>query len=104
MADSFGTAPVGSAVRPCPLAKKEQPEHWIEIELIGEDDQPILWEHYRVVLPSGETVEGLLDDRGQVRIDHLPSGGECQVSFPDLDKDAFEFVRATSARQSKDGM
>jgi hypothetical protein len=100
MADTFADAPVGSVVQPCPFANKEA-IHWIEIELIGEDDKPIPWERYKVVLPDGRIVEGLLDDAGFVRIDQILPAGNCRVSFPDLDKEAVEFVRTMGPKPPK---
>ncbi len=64
---------------------------WIEIQLIGEDDLPIPKEKYAVLLPGGTIVTGTLDDQGTARVANIP-GGVCKVSFPDLDKDAWQTV------------
>ena len=66
-----------------------QPTHWIEIRLIGEDGNPIPEEEYRIHLPSGEPAEGRLDKNGWARVDGIPTGGTCKVTFPNLDKDAW---------------
>ncbi len=66
------------------------PTHWIEIELVGEDDRPIPWEEYQVVLPDGTVVRGYLDDEGYARCDRIAQGGQCRVSFPALDRDAWQ--------------
>jgi len=87
----FPDAPVGSAVQPCPRLEPE-PTHWIEIELVGEDDEPIPWEEYAVVLPWQETVTGYLDGDGFARLQGLKSGGQCMVCFPRLDKEAWEKI------------
>ena len=73
-------------IEPCPLRKP--PTHWIEIELVGEDDRPIPWQAYTVLLRDGTRVEGYLDDKGLARIEQIAFVGDCQVCFPDLDKDA----------------
>jgi hypothetical protein len=65
-----------------------RPTDWIAIELIGEDDQPIPGERYRVELPDGTVREGALDAKGKARIDGIPPG-QCKISFPRLDKDAW---------------
>ena len=77
-----------------PLAPKEQPVEeltWIAIELIGDDDEPIVGERYRIELADGTTKEGRLDSKGRARIDHIDPGS-CQVTFPDLDGEAWEPV------------
>ena len=61
---------------------------WIEVQLIGEDDKPIPYQNYVVILPGGTTKSGTLDENGSVRIDGIPAG-TCKVSFPDLDQDAW---------------
>ena len=53
MADGFNTLPPGVVIQPCPFAQQEQTEYWIEIELVGEDDQPVPWEGKMRFLHSG---------------------------------------------------
>ena len=66
------------------------PESWIEIKLVGEDDEPIPGERYSITLPDGETVaEGTLDEKGEARVEGIEKG-DCRVTFPDLDQDAWE--------------
>jgi hypothetical protein len=77
-------------------AEEEQEEEkktsWIEIELVGEDDEPIPGEKYRIILPDGETfAEGTLDEKGLARVEGFEKG-TCKVCFPDLDKDAWEKI------------
>ena len=93
----FSNEPVGTAVQPCPLAKKTGP-HWVEIELIGENGKGIPFEEYRVTLGSGEKRSGLLDEKGFARLDGLAEGGNCQITFPRLDGGAWEFIESTDAR------
>ncbi|WKB55800.1 hypothetical protein [Eleftheria terrae] len=69
-------------------------QHWIEIELVGEDDLPIPGEEYCITTPAGEQVRGHLDRDGRARVDHLPTAGMCRVSFPALDQDAWDFARS----------
>ena len=69
--------------------EREERPSWIEIELVGEDNQPVPGERYRVKLPDGSVDEGVLDQKGFARIEgFLP--GACEISFPDLDQDAWE--------------
>jgi len=82
-------------------AKKEEAKKlsWIEIELVGEDDQPIPGERYRIKLPDGETVaEGTLDDKGWARVAGFDPGS-CQVCFPGLDEEAWEFIESLGPRE-----
>jgi len=68
----------------------EEKKSWIEIELVDEDDNPIPGERYKVTLPDGKTVaEGTLDENGFARVDGIDPGN-CKITFPNLDKDAWE--------------
>jgi hypothetical protein len=42
-------------------------------------------------------MEGTLDKEGKVRVDGIPPG-QCQVSFPDLDKGAWAPIQAQSGQ------
>jgi hypothetical protein len=87
--------PLGSAVAMCPPHPK--PVHWIEIELVGEDDQPIPWEEYLVTLPDGTEAAGYLDENGFVRIDNIEQAGMCRIRFPRLDREAWEEAEVSRA-------
>jgi hypothetical protein len=89
MPETFTTTEVGTAVQPCQSGPEPTPSHWIELEMIGEDDQPIPWEEYEVTLPGGEKVSGYLDDRGWARIDNIDKAGSCRICFPMLDQEAW---------------
>jgi len=83
------STPVGSAAEPCPFAAKA----WIELELVGDDDGPIADEVYRIVAPGGGVFSGKTDADGVARVEGL-AAGECRVSFPDLDEEAWETLQA----------
>jgi hypothetical protein len=91
MSDAFGKTEVGQVVRRCPF-DSTKPDHWIEIELVGEDGNPIPWEEYLLVLPNGDRVSGFLDEEGFARAQGFEQSGSCQVSFPGLDRDAWERI------------
>jgi type VI secretion system secreted protein VgrG len=76
---------------PKPMLEEEE-LHWIEIKLIGEDGEPISGEKYKVVLPDGAVVEGALDGEGLARVDDIPQAGRCIISFPELDREAWDPV------------
>jgi hypothetical protein len=79
------------------------PVHWIEIELVGEDDLPIEHEAYVLVLPDGTEVRGSLDANGWARVPDVSQSGTCKLTFPRLDRDAWTFVRKGPARQGAAG-
>lgn len=63
---------------------------WIEIELVDEENHPVPGERYSVTLPDGEAVaQGVLDEKGFARVEGFDPG-TCKITFPDLDKDAWE--------------
>lgn len=83
---SFGARPVGSAVTPCPYAHG----FYIEIEMVDADNRPVAGAAYRITLPDGATaVKGTLDGEGRALVSGLTSKGQCRVSFPELDDDAW---------------
>ena len=70
-------------------AANKDKKHWIEIELLDDEGNPVPGEPYRITLPDGTTVaSGTLDDKGWARVDHIDPG-TCQVTFPKLDKDVW---------------
>ena len=69
---------------------KKMKTSWIEIEMVDEEDQPVPGMAYRITLPDGETVaQGTLDEKGFARVNGIEPG-TCQITFPKLDKDAWE--------------
>lgn len=68
-------------VQPCPLTK---PWHWIEIELLDEDGNPVAGEYYKIRLTDQKIYEGNLDENGLARYDHIEAG-ICDIWFPSLD-------------------
>ena len=77
----------------------QPPEHkpdkdkksWIEIEMVYESNgKPVSGVAFEITLPDGEMVaSGTLDEKGHARVEGIDPGS-CQVSFPDLDKEAWE--------------
>lgn len=62
---------------------------WIEIELVGEDDKPITGELVRITVPDGRVYKSSTDHKGIVRVEGFEPGS-CQVTFPNLDQEAWE--------------
>ena len=71
--------------------KKEKKTSWIEIELVGEDDEGIPGEKYKITLPDNSVAEGTLDEKGFARVEGFEKG-TCKVCFPNIDKEALEKV------------
>jgi len=62
---------------------------WIEIELVDDDGKPVPGEEYRVTLPDKTVTGGTLDEKGYAKIAGIDPGS-CKVTFPNLDKEAWE--------------
>lgn len=72
-----------------PFNAEDDKKNWIAIELKDEEDNPVPGEYYEVKLPDGSTVCGTLDDKGTARVDGIDPG-EAEVTFPNLDKEAWQ--------------
>jgi type VI secretion system secreted protein VgrG len=86
-----GTGKYGSASKKAhaPGDGDETKTSWIEIELIDEEDEPVPGEKYEITLPDGSVSAGTLDADGFARVDGIDPGS-CEVTFPELDKEAWE--------------
>ncbi len=89
--ESFDDTPIGAGPEQCASTETEASTatDWIQIELLGEDDEPVVGQPYRIELADGSIMEGRIGAAGFVRIDGIDSG-TCTVSFPDLDKSAWD--------------
>ncbi len=65
---------------------KQEDSHWVGIRLKDDEGNPIPNEPFRIKLPDGTIVEGTLDSEGKAEIHGIPAG-QCQVCFPQIDKD-----------------
>jgi len=59
-------------------------DSWIEIELVDREGQPMAGEPYRILLPDGSAVRGVLDQNGEARVEGIDPG-DCEVTFPQRD-------------------
>lgn len=98
MADGFSTSKPGQPAASCPLKNPPpKPVHWIEIQLVDEDDKGVEGEEYKLVLPDGTEVHGYLDEKGWARVPNIEQDGACKLTFPRLDTDAWKFIKQAGA-------
>ena len=62
--------------------------HFIELQLVDESGQPVTGRQFEVKLPDGSYYTGTTDNKGKGRVDNIDPGS-CDISFPDLDQDAW---------------
>jgi type VI secretion system secreted protein VgrG len=62
--------------------------HWVEIVLKDQNGHPVPSERYRVTLPDGSVYTGTTDSNGMAHIPNIDPGN-CQITFPGLDQDAW---------------
>ncbi len=72
-----------------PAEKKTEKKDWIEIILVDREGKPMPGVRYRITPPGGNPVEGRLNEHGQAGLYNIDPGN-CKITFPDLDKDAWE--------------
>jgi type VI secretion system secreted protein VgrG len=63
--------------------------HWVEIMLVDDAGQPVAGEAYEIKLPDGSIASGTTDEKGMARVENIDPGS-VDISFPELDKDAWE--------------
>ena len=87
----YGETPVEPYKPPTSPEEKGTKTSWIEIALVYESNgKPVPGVAYEVTLPDGKTVaSGSTDEKGSARVEGIDPGS-CQVSFPNLDKEAWE--------------
>ena len=74
-----------------PTEEDTEEKSWIEIEMVDEEDNPVASEKYKITLPDGKVAQGTLDNKGFARVEGIEPG-TCQITFPKLDKDAWEKI------------
>ncbi|MEM7155652.1 MAG: peptidoglycan-binding domain-containing protein [Myxococcota bacterium] len=90
---AFGEAPLDGTPTPCGEDGNREAagneDHWLEVVLVGGEDQPIAGARFQLDTGDGNPEEHRLGDDGRCRVEGLPPGRH-QVSFPDLDASAWE--------------
>lgn len=72
-----------------PAAAEAEEGEWVEVELVDDDDEPVAEVLFEVTLPDGSVVQGTTSADGVARIPS-PSGGDCQIKFPELPQGSWE--------------
>jgi len=89
--NNMGDRSVGETTESCP-------NHWIEIELVDEADHPVVGQPFRITLPDGSFRTGSTDAQGVGRVERISAPGECQISFTELDQEAWERIQGSPAQ------
>ena len=73
-----------------PTGKKDPTKtSWIEVQLVDENGKGIPGQAFIVTAPDGFDYSGTTDEQGVGRVDGIDPGSS-DITFPDLDKDAWE--------------
>jgi len=71
-------------------AEDEEEKSWLEVELIDDADQPVAGEKVMVTLPDGKVYSGRTGPDGVLKVTGVEPNANCKITFPDLDKEAWE--------------
>jgi hypothetical protein len=85
--------PVPEAVEPeanpTGVPAKKVKDHFIIVELVGENGEPIPNELCKITLPGGDVIERETNSEGKVEEYNIEEG-DCVIEFPELDMEAWE--------------
>jgi hypothetical protein len=77
-ASEFPSTAAGTGVTSCSKEKS-----WIDIQLLDAGGQPLAGEPYKLELPDGTVIEGMLDAQGCAGVEVMDPGN-CKVTFPNF--------------------
>ena len=69
--------------------ENKEKTHWVEAVLVDETGSPVPGEPCEITLPDGTVSCGTTDEQGKYRVEHIDPG-QCKITFPNLDKEAWE--------------
>jgi type VI secretion system secreted protein VgrG len=90
-----GLSSSGASASNAPRHKPDDPanvdkKHFIEIELLDQENLPVPGEPYEIVLTDGTTIaSGTTNEKGKARVDGIDPGN-CKVRFPRIDHTALK--------------
>jgi hypothetical protein len=87
-----GNAANSSSPKTAGCSKQSCDFHFVEVEMVGEDGKGVTGIEYLLTLPDGTEISGYTNSLGLIRIDGVDTGN-CQITFPTLDKEAWEEVK-----------
>jgi hypothetical protein len=70
-----------------PTTPIDNEDHWIEVQVVGEDGEGLASVRCLLTLPDGREITRTTDRFGLIRVERLLAG-ECSIRFPDLDSEA----------------
>lgn len=73
-----------------PNEEDEKTKHWIKVKLVDEAGKPVPGEVCKITLPDGRVTSRSTNQKGEVHVKGIKDAGSCQITFPNLDKDAWE--------------
>jgi hypothetical protein len=74
-----------------PEEEKEPDErHWIEVELVDDENKLVADEPFLIEYQDGQTVSGRTGPDGKARVEGLPAAGQAKISFPRIDSDEYK--------------
>jgi len=72
-----------------PVKEDPKKKSWIKIKLVDEEGNPVPGESFEIKTSDGKYRSGTLNNKGEANVKGI-APGSCEVSFPYLDKDAWE--------------
>jgi type VI secretion system secreted protein VgrG len=84
-----GSAPPPGPTHDPKAEENQDKQHYVAIKLVDETGAPLAGEAFEIKLPDGSYYTGTTDEKGEGRTDHIDPGN-VEISFPNLDKEAWE--------------
>jgi hypothetical protein len=75
--------------------KVDRPSYQVAIQLVDHEDHVVAAESYSFKAPNGASMKSKLTDTGFRRVNKIRPSGDCEIGFPDIDQDLWEFVKST---------
>ena len=67
----------------------EEKKSWVKIKLVDEEGNPVSGMSFKCTTPDGRVASGSTDKDGKAEVKNIDPGN-CQITFPKLDKEAWE--------------
>ncbi len=71
-----------------PATEDPKKKSWLKLKLVDEEGKPVPGERYEVITSDGKKRSGTLNNKGEAEVKGIEPGN-CDVTFPNLDKDAW---------------